>query len=98
MSYKNNIINYIKSRGSRENPVLSHEIEDKFKTHGTTVRKTINSARCEGIPICSSEKGYFYSDDRTDIVDTIQNLMNRTMSVEKAIKGLVSNLKEGENA
>ena len=42
MSYKNDIINYIKSRGSRENPVLSHEIEDKFKTHGTTVRKTIS--------------------------------------------------------
>lgn len=94
MSYKNDIINYIKLRGSRENPVLSHEIEEYFRISGATVRKRINAARCEGITICSSEKGYFYSDDRTDIVDTIQSLMNRTMSVEKAIKGLVSNLKE----
>lgn len=94
MKHTNDIINFIKTRGSRDFPVLSHEIEDKFKIHGTTVRKTINAARCEGYPICSSEKGYFFSDDRTDIVDTIQSLMNRTMSVEKAIKGLVSNLKE----
>lgn len=89
----NDIISFIKSNGTKEKPVTSAEIELALKTHGVTVRKEINKARCEGHPICSCDKGYYYSEDKTDIVETIQGLMKRTMSVEKAINGLITNLK-----
>lgn len=89
------VINYITNHGSKENPVSNKEISSQLKLSEPLVRKKINEARCEGIPICSCDKGYFYSEDKTEILTTIQSLMHRTIAVEKAVNGLVSVVRNG---
>lgn len=88
------IINYIMNHGSAEKPVTSKEIAEQLHITDSTIRTEINKARCAGFPICSCDKGYFYSEDRTEIIRTIQSLMSRTIAVERAVKGLVTNLRD----
>lgn len=89
------VINYITNHGSAEHPVSNAKISKHFDTSETNIRKYINKARCEGIPICSSNHGYYYSEDKADIVETIHSLNRRTIAVEKAISGLLTNLMRG---
>ena len=88
----NKVVEYIKANGTAENPVTSNKISGAFGISGSEVRNQINKARCEGYPVCSCGKGYYYSEDKKEIIDTIQSLVNRTISVEKAINGLLKNL------
>ncbi len=90
------IVNYIRNHGSIDEPVMNHEMAAHFKTSEVTIRKLINQARCEGHPICSCHKGYFYSTNKADIVETIHSLNSRTISVGKAISGLLTNLYKTE--
>lgn len=87
------VVSYIKNHGSAEGPVTNGEISSKLGITEVNVRKLINQARREGIPICSCPKGYYYSEDKTDILETIDSLMSRTISVEKAISGLLTALR-----
>ena len=86
------VVNYIINNGSVDKPVMNHQIAEHFKISEVKIRKIINQARCEGIPICSCNKGYYHSTDKADIVETIRSLNNRTIAVEKAISGLLTNL------
>ena len=89
------IIIYIRNRGTKDNPVPNKEISANFRITEAAVRKKINAARCEGIPICSCDSGYYYSEDKDEILKTVDSLMHRTIAIEKAVKGLVSSLREG---
>lgn len=93
----NNVIAYIKANSSSEKPVSSYEITDAIGISGVAIRRAVNKARCNGIPICSCDKGYFYSEDKNEIINTIQSLVNRTISVEKAVNGLLKKLKTIES-
>ena len=86
------VVDYIRNHGSIDKPVMNHEISAHLKIGEGKIRKLINQARCEGHPICSCPKGYFYSENKADIVETIRSLNNRTIAVEKAISGLLTNL------
>ena len=89
------IIIYIRSHGSKKNPVTNKEISANFRIADTTVRKKINVARSEGVPICSCDSGYYYSEDKAEILKTVESLMHRTMAIDKAVSGLVKAVKEG---
>ena len=89
------IVNYIIKHGSKEKPVPNKIISSSLNTNEVTVRKEINKARCEGIPICSSVEGYWYSNDNADIPNTIQSLIKRTTSVNMAVDGMLKTLKRG---
>ena len=89
------IIIYIRNHGSKVNPVPNKAMAAHFRISEVTVRKKINEARCEGIPICSCDSGYYYSEDKDEILKTVDSLMHRTIAIEKAVKGLVSSLREG---
>lgn len=93
----NKVIEYIKANGTPKSPVSSYEISKDLGIGGVAIRKAINKARCEGCPICACNNGYYYSEDKTEIINTIQSLVNRTISVEKAINGLLTNLKNIES-
>ena len=66
-----------------------------MKLSDVCIRKKINEARCQGFPICSCDKGYYYSEDKAEIIKTVQSLMNRTIAVEKAVSGLLAIVKVG---
>ena len=90
------VINYIINHGTNEHPISNHKISEHFDISEVVVRKHINRARCEGVPICSTQHGYFYSEDKADVLDTIHSLNKRTIAVEKAISGLITNLMRTE--
>lgn len=87
------VVNYILNHGTKEEPITNKEISSALKISEVNVRKYINQARRESIPICSCTEGYFYSEDKTDILETIDSLMHRTMAVEKAVTGLLTTLR-----
>lgn len=87
------IINFIINHGTRENPISNKEICQQLNTTDVNVRNHINKARRKGIPICSCTTGYYYSEDKSDILETIDSLMHRTISVEKAVSGLLTALR-----
>lgn len=89
------IVIYIKNHASKMNPVTNKEISAHFSISDVTIRKKINEARCEGIPICACDSGYYYSEDKNEILKTVDSLMHRTIAIEKAVKGLVKALREG---
>ena len=93
----NKVIEYIKANGTPESPVSSYEITKELNIGGVAVRKAINKARCDGCPICNNHNGYYYSTDKNEIINTIQSLVNRNISVERAVNGLLKKLKNIES-
>ena len=89
------VVNYISAHGSIDNPVPNKDISSSLHIAEAYVRKKINEARCKGIPICSCEQGYFISNDKAEILRTIQSLMHRTIAVEKAVNGLLTVIRSG---
>lgn len=59
------------------------------------IRKLINKARSEGVPICSKTFGYYFSEDHADIADTVSFLIRRINTQLQAINGL-TNIKHEE--
>lgn len=63
----------------------------------TFIRKLINEARSAGVPICSTQRGYYFSNDQVDISQTVKFLTRRLQTQLKAIDGLINiNCKENE--
>ena len=82
------IIEYIRRNSSREHPIKGKDLADYFGIVGSDVRKEISNARCNFIPICSSKRGYYFSNDKELIAKTIESLRRRIASQEKAIEGM----------
>ncbi len=61
------------------------------------IRKKINEARSIGIPICSTKRGYYLSNEVGDIQKTIRFLTKRLNTQIKAINGLKARLKGANN-
>lgn len=77
----------------RENAISGCDLGDEFGLLDPQIRMVVNHARCSGIPICSSSKGYYYSEDPAEISATINSLYHRIESVIHAIDGLEKVLK-----
>jgi biotin operon repressor len=60
----------------------------KFGVSSIEIRKVVNEARSEGVPICSCDKGYFYSELPSDILKTVNSLTGRIAKMQTAINGL----------
>ena len=88
MSQEYSVVEHILLCG--EVPSTAKELAILFGVNQATIRKIINEYRSEGIPICSSHKGYYYSETAEDIVRTIASLKRRVGSIQKAIDGLQS--------
>lgn len=87
------VISYIHNNGSKEHPVCNKEIGKAIGMGDVMIRKLINKARSEGYAICSCDKGYFMSEEKADILDTIESLTHRTASINNAVSGLITALK-----
>lgn len=86
----NAVIEYIISN---ENKVVSaRQLSEMFLISDLDIRSEINHARCEGIPICSCRKGYYYSEKREDIEKTIKSLQHRVSKMQSAMWGLSKSL------
>lgn len=74
--------------------ITSNEIAEKCNTNTVYVRKIINQLRSIGIPICSTKKGYYYSEEKSEISKTIDFLESRIKTQLEAMEGLKKILKK----
>lgn len=72
----------------KDYPICSSELAKAFGVPRTTIRRMINTARSNGSPICSGQRGYYITTDKEEIRNTIQSLRGRISKMEKAIAGL----------
>ena len=74
--------------------VPSRELEAAFQIHGPDLRRTINCLRGDGIPICSSDSGYYYADTEEELQRTIRQLRSRIKKIAHAERGLTKALEQ----
>ena len=60
-----------KEHSGKANAVKSMVIEARFHCKGAEVRRMVNELRCKGVPICSSNQGYYYATSNEEIQETI---------------------------
>ena len=72
----------------KDYPVCSSELAKALGIPRTTIRRMINTARSNGSPICSGQRGYYITTDQEEIKCTIKSLRGRIAKMEKAIAGL----------
>lgn len=73
---------------TENNAVKSGEICELFHVQKERLRSIVNYLRSAGIPVCSSSRGYWYSDRSEDIDKTLSHLEGRVKGINRAIKGL----------
>ena len=65
-----------------------------FQIRGPDLRRTINCLRGDGIPICSSDSGYYYADTEEELQRTIRQLRSRIKKIAHAERGLTKALEQ----
>ena len=73
---------------TKDNPILSSEIEQVLEMTGGEVRQIIRELRRNRTPIANSSKGYYLARTFEEIDATINNLHSRAMSQLVTIKEL----------
>lgn len=76
----------------RKNRKRSRQIEGALSISGNELRKQIHRLRCKGIPIASSQDGYFYAVTAGEIYATIRQLKSMDRGLQSAIAGLEESL------
>ena len=72
----------------KDNAIKSKALEGIFHCKGIEIRHIVNKLRCQGVPICSCSKGYFYSTYAPDVRDTINHLAGRANRIKAAHDGM----------
>ena len=74
---------------SKTFPIRGSDFAEKIGlTSSYEVRRVVNLSRKKGIPICSSDNGYWLSNNPVEIQETVQQLNNRIKGIQGAITGL----------
>ena len=84
-----------KEHSGKANAVKSKVIEARFHCKGAEVRRMVNELRCKGVPICSSNQGYYYATSNEEIQETIAHLEGRIKKIRAAQDGIKTLLKKG---
>lgn len=80
---------YLKNNGNCERDAIqAGELAGVFGTDKRGIRNMVNFLRSSGMPICSGQSGYWYSDDPADIQKTIDTMSAKITGIQKAITGL----------
>lgn len=74
--------------------VSSRELEATFQIRGPDLRRIINRLRGDGVPICSSDSGYYYASTEEELQRTIRQLRSRIKKIAHAERGLTKALEQ----
>lgn len=87
-------LNIIKFRG-KENPITGAKLVNKIKLKsrqsgyiGADMRSIIHSLRVKGYPICANTKGYFYANNKQELIKYMDGLSGRIEKTIEAHSGL----------
>lgn len=85
-------LNYMKkSHCGKRNAIIGAKLP--VSGGAVIVRALVNKLRSDGFPICSDEKGYWYSEEPADIRATLDSLDSRMASMNRAFFGLLGTYK-----
>ena len=87
-SLSEKIFSFLRDYSSVNRPIKGKEIARFFDIDETEVRALINIARRNGLPICATNAGYYYSSDVTEVEKTIVSMTGRVAAQIEAIRGL----------
>lgn len=91
------LLEYLKKyHNGEQQAASSKKLEVAFSLSNRQVRHMVSGLRHDNHPICSSDKGYFYSDNQQELQRCIRNLENRGRHIFKARRGLKEALKKLE--
>ena len=74
----------------RKRTIPGAALERTLHLSTKTLQHCVNRLRQEGVPIASSEHGYFYAENAAEDYVTIRRLKKMAATIEKAINGLES--------
>ena len=90
MTTEQTIKKYLRSNHKGESKAIHcDEIGKVFNLDPRTVRRHINNLRSSGVPICSSDKGYWYGKNSEEINRTIRHLTNISNEINDTRAGLI---------
>lgn len=96
---KDRLIGYLEIfHAGEQYAATSRELEFAFDIKGAALRKQINALRREGVPIASSDNGYYYAETEQDIRRTITHMKHRISGISAAICGLEKSLEHFDMA
>jgi hypothetical protein len=72
-----------------QNAITAKRLKSMGFGTGVHIRAIVNSLRVNGYPICSSKNGYFFAQNKAEILQTINNLRSRMESIREAFFGLM---------
>lgn len=78
--------------------ISSRDLEAAFHIRGPDLRRLINSLRGDGIPICSSDSGYYYAGTEEELQRTIRQLRSRIKKIAHAERGLTKALEQSTDS
>ena len=90
MGTENRIAEYLKDyHTTEEDAIKARNLCELFNfTDQKQLRSVVSTLRQNGEAICSSSKGYWYSEDPADIRKTINRLEGQVKNMNISIKGL----------
>ena len=91
------ILDYLKDYHTEEHKaVKGRELCVLFNLTDKQIRNVVSGLRQEGLPVCSSSCGYWYSEDPEDIEKTLRRLEGQVKNMNSSITGLKKALTGGE--
>lgn len=83
------VLSYLTRHASGpHNAKLASTIQVAIGIRPAVLRDIVNTLRCEGYPIGSGQRGYFYARSYSELQPTIDHLNSRRSHIEDAIEGL----------
>lgn len=89
MEKSTDLIEYLQENHTEENKAVgARELSILFNTTQRGIRALVTELRKEGYPVCSSNSGYWYSEDPEDIEKTVARMEAQMDKMEQAVAGL----------
>ena len=89
MDKGNDLLEYLQDHHTEEiNAVGARELSTLFNITQRGLRSLVTELRKEGYPVCSSNSGYWYSEDEEDIRKTVDRMEAQMEKMEQAVAGL----------
>ena len=87
------LIDYLQECHFEESKAVSaRELSTLFNVTQRGIRLLVTELRKEGYPVCSSNSGYWYSEDPEDINKTVSRMEAQIEKMAQAVAGLKTGL------
>lgn len=83
------LVEYLKDYHSEEKEAINcSELAQLYNVTSKQIRNIVSALRQEGKPICSSSYGYWYSENTTDLLRTLNKIRSQIHNMERTAEGL----------